>query len=171
MQVSCLRWHSSGLYACALEPASAYSLGFAAEPTQGFVPLWQRANTCRDACTSEAPLEMRCRDPWDAIAPLLGAETAVCDANASMWDAGVDAGSAGVATEHDAATVVDASRTTPNSAAISARSAHGCTVASPRSLSTPWWLAAMLLLAGSCRNRILRAQRMPDRRADRERQR
>jgi hypothetical protein len=159
MQVSCLRWHSSGLYACALEPANAYSLGYAAEPMQGFVPLWQRANTCRDACTPEAPLEMKCQAPWEAIAPLVGSDTAVCDASSPMPDAGIDAGSAAVGTALDAAvdvSAVDASLTTPTStAAVPAPSASGCTVVSRHSVSTPWWLAAVLLLAGSWRIRTL----------------
>lgn len=80
VRVSCLRWNANGLYVCGGEPVDPYTLGFAAEPTAGFVPLWRRANTCRPACTPEASLERNCRGPWETIAPLLSADTAVCDA-------------------------------------------------------------------------------------------
>jgi len=137
MNVTCLRWRGSGLYACALEPNAPYSLGFAAEPTQGFVPLWQRANTCRETCTPPSPIEMKCREPWEMIAPLVGADTALCDASSSMPDAGIDAG------------VADASQVTPEpTEAPRARSASGCTVAFPPFVSTPWRLASVLMLAG-----------------------
>jgi hypothetical protein len=149
MQVSCLRWQSSGLYACALEPASAYSLGYAAEPTRGFVPLWQRANTCRDACTPAASLEMQCREPWEDIAPFIAAETAMCEASSSLPDAGSDAGSTASAGLEDA-TVVDASPVEPISTSAAT---SGCAATSRSSVNPSWWLAAMLLLAASWRMR------------------
>jgi len=163
MQVTCLRWHRSGLYACAVEPTNPYSLGFAAEATQGFVPLWQRANTCRDACTPEAPLEMKCRDPWEAIAPLVGAGTAVCDASSLMPDAGTDAGSVG--TGFDPAVDVSVLDTAPtkatSTAAVPAASANGCAIVSLHSVGTPWWLAAMLLLWRWSRRWLQHANRPP----------
>jgi len=92
LRVSCLRWPVSGLYVCAGEPNDPFALGFAAEPTQGFVPLWHRANTCRGACTPPSSLEMNCREPWEMIAPFIAAEADQCDASPSAADAGTDAG-------------------------------------------------------------------------------
>ena len=140
MLVSCLRWRGNGLYACVLEPNAPYSLGFAVEPTQGFAPLWQRANTCREACTPPSPLEMRCRAPWEEIAPFIGADTPLCDASSSTPDAG--------------GTVVDASPVTPEpTEPAPARTASGCTVTFSPGVSTPWWLAPVLMLAGWMRRR------------------
>jgi hypothetical protein len=88
LRVGCLRWSSSGLYVCAGEPADPYSLGHAPEPTQGFAPLWLRADTCRDACESSSTLETRCRAPWETVAPLIDASTALCRDRSSSADAG-----------------------------------------------------------------------------------
>jgi hypothetical protein len=154
--VSCLRWRSNGLYACVLETGAPYSLGFAADPAQEFVPLWQRANTCRDTCTPPSPLEMRCQAPWEQIAPLIDADTPVCGASSSMPDGGIDAGSdaAGPILDAGGATVVDASPVTPQpTAAARAPSARGCAVTCP-GVSTPWWLASVLMFVGwMCRPR------------------
>lgn len=92
LRVNCLRWHASGLYVCAGEPADPYSLGVSAEPLQGFMPLWQRADTCRAACTAPSSLELNCRDAWDMIAPLAGAVTALCELQPPIPDAGGAAG-------------------------------------------------------------------------------
>jgi hypothetical protein len=154
LRVHCLRWNASGLYVCAGEPTDPYSLGYAAEPTQGFVALWHRANTCRGACTSPSPRAMTCRAPWDVIAPTIGADTFVCDASSSLRDAGIGLGS-------DAA--VDASRMTPkptrepNKAARTQSSSSGCIVAFRPGGSTSWWLAPVLILAGWIR----RSRRIP----------
>jgi photosystem II stability/assembly factor-like uncharacterized protein len=148
MPVTCLRWRESGLYACALEPNAPYSLGLAAEPTQGFAPLWLRANTCREACTPPSPLEMRCRAPWELIAPLIGADTPLCAASASMPDGGVEAGSDAAAPRLDGgrAMVIDASPVTQEpTEAPRARSANGCT-ATLSGVSTRWWLAPVLMM-------------------------
>lgn len=143
--VSCLRWISSGLYTCAIEPDAPYSLGYAAEPTEGFVPLWHRANTCRGACPSSSSFEMTCREPWEEIAPWVGAETAQCGALPSMPDAGADArpGAGGPELDGGAARA-DAARVAPEP--TSAPGGCGCGVASPP-VSPPPWLAAPPLLA------------------------
>jgi hypothetical protein len=171
LQVKCLRWHASGLYVCAGEPTDPYSLGYAAEPTQGFVPLWHRANTCRAACAPPSPLELLCRAPWETIAPLVGADTALCDGSSSMPEVGStgsgavgsDAGSSAVgntiAGDGGAGTPVDASPGTPAPAqtpeptrgptkAAPKPSTGGCTALLHHDASTPWWLAAVLMLAG-----------------------
>jgi len=147
LQVSCLRWFASGLYVCAGEPTDPYTLGFAAEPTQGFVPLWHRADTCREACAPPSPLEMKCRAPWEMIAPFIGADAALCDASSSTPDGGFDGGADG-----GRATVVDASPGTPvPSRAARAPSASGCTATLHSRASAPWWLAPALMLAGRMR--------------------
>ena len=150
LRVNCLRWYSSGLYVCAGEPTDPYSLGYAAEPTEGFVPLWRRAETCRGACAPSSPLEMTCRAPWEMIAPSIGAENAMCKASSSIPDAGMDAGSDG-----GSATIADASRMKPQMKPAPTKAARapssGCAVTllegRPHA-STPWWLAPMLMLAG-----------------------
>ena len=77
MLVSCLRWRSNGLYACALEPNAPFSLGFAAEPTQGFVPLWHRANTCRESLhTAIAPRDEMSSSRGRRSRRSIGADTA-----------------------------------------------------------------------------------------------
>lgn len=163
MLVTCLRWRSNGLYACALETSSPYSLGFAQEPSEGFVPLWQRADTCRDTCAPPSRLEMRCRQPWEELAPLIDAGTALCDGSSSLSDAGIDAGTDGAGPRLDAGgtAVVDASPATPKPTETArARSADGCAVTFP-GISTRWparsWLAPMLMLVGWMR----RPRRMP----------
>jgi hypothetical protein len=140
------------LYACAIEPNDPYSLGFAVEPTQGFVPLWHRADTCREACAAPSSLEMNCREPWEAIAPFIdaGADTGVCEVGSSVPDAGVDAGSdAGESDRVDGGDPVDASNEKPKPTAASrARSSGGCTVTHSARAQTPWWLVPMLMLIG-----------------------
>jgi len=141
-RVSCLRWQSSGLYVCGLEPSDPYSLAYAAEPTEGFVPLWHRANTCREACSPPSPLERNCREPWEDIAPFVGADAALCEGSSSLTDAGIDAGSdAGTGLDDGGVTAVDASPTPIRAR----RSASGCAVSFARGLSTPWWLAPVLM--------------------------
>lgn len=141
--VSCLRWHSSGLYMCTLEPGSPYSLGFATDPTQGFVPVWRRADTCREACAPPSTLEMKCQAPWNMIAPLVGAQAAVCGVSSSIPDAGMDAGRP-----------IDASTMTPQpTAAGGARAKSGCTVALSPNMGTPWWMTLLPAFARSTRKR------------------
>jgi hypothetical protein len=153
LRVHCLRWRSSGLYVCASEPTDPFSLGLAAEPTQGFVPLWHRANTCRGTCTAPSSLEMKCRRPWEMIAPLIDAGAALCGASTSMPDAGIDAGPRTAGPGPD----VDASHVTPKGTkAAPAPSASGCTVTFPSDVSKPWWLAPVLILAGWMRRRPFR---------------
>jgi photosystem II stability/assembly factor-like uncharacterized protein len=157
LRVSCLRWSSNGLYVCAGEPVDPYSLGYAADPTQGFVPLWHRTNTCRETCTLPSTLEMNCRAPWEMIAPLLGADSSMCDASSSMPDTDLDAGSAVIRPELDAGgnTLVDASSATPGQpSAARAPTASGCTVMSRPGLSTtPRWFVAVLMIVGWPRRR------------------
>jgi hypothetical protein len=136
LHVSCLRWNANGLYVCGGEPFDPYTLGFAAEPDSGFAALWLRANTCRPACTPEAPLEKTCRGPWETVAPLVSAETAVCEVRAATpAAAAADAGS-------------DAQPIDPPPATMS--SASGCSTSSALGDSTAWWL---LLVAWAARRR------------------
>lgn len=159
LQVHCLRWHSSGLYACGAEPSDPYSLGHAADPTQAFVPLWHRANMCMGACAAPSPLAMHCQQPWETIAPLVGAESEVCEASPPVPDADIDAGSNHLTTAADSGSEV----TVP---------ASGCSVSAPGRSGTPWWLPLLLLLiAGlSIAARGQRSRRAPryatDRRPD-----
>ena len=143
--LSCLRWQANGLYACAIEPNDPYTLGFAAEPTRGFAPVWKRANTCRDACNPGSPLELLCQMPWEDIAPLIEAETAVCEPSASTPQVEIDAGTA--------KDQPPAAQPTPP-AADRARSTKGCSVVQTPGVGTPWWPAVLLL---ACWRRRLRA--------------
>ena len=136
LQVHCLRWHSSGLYACGAEPTDPYSLGYAADPTQAFVPLWHRANMCMGACAAPSPLAMHCQQPWETIAPLVGAESEVCEASPPLPDAGVDAGSSQPIIAADSGTEVTAP-------------ARGCSVSFPGRAGTPWWLSLLLMFAAT----------------------
>ena len=133
MPVTCLRWTARGLYACAAEPISAFSLGFAAEPTQGFEPLWQRANSCRATCAPPSSLEMTCRPPWERIAPRVGA---VCDGSQSTSDAGSDAGLSVPEPRPDGGSTKNAVDAAP----VTSERASGCAVAFPSQVHTPWWL-------------------------------
>ena len=152
VRVACLRWRDSGLYVCAGEPSDPYGLGHAVDPTVGFVPLWHRADTCRDACTPDSSLEQKCREPWEAIAALVDAKSAVCGAAPMPTDAGVDAGV-------DAGSASIEPRSVPASTeGASSLSASGCAVASVRGVGPPCWLAAMLLLACACTARSVRAR-------------
>jgi hypothetical protein len=138
LRVGCLRWRESGLYVCAGEPVDPYSLGHAVEPTEGFSPLWHRADTCRGACTADATLELKCQQPWDAIAPLAGAEHALCDASpiaapAAVMDAGTDA--------HVEAEPQAGQQANP-------RSTAGCMVELAPGQNTPRWSSTLLVIAG-----------------------
>ncbi|HKP61178.1 MAG TPA: hypothetical protein VJV78_30820 [Polyangiales bacterium] len=142
--VSCLRWRSRGLYACALEPNAPFALGLAPEATQDFVPLWHRANTCRATCMPPSSLELRCQTPWEELAPLIGADAPVCDASSSMPDASIDAGStvAEAGLDGGSRTVTE-----PKPARMPrASSSRGCGVTLDGA-SRPWWLVAMLIVA------------------------
>lgn len=166
LQVRCLRWLTSGLYACGGEPTDPYSLGHTSDPTQPFAPLWHRADTCRAACAPTAPLELTCRDPWETVAPLIGAETAVCGEGSTRPDAGADAGQSGggatfdasVATSVDAAPVdaapLDAAPSTP----ARARSRSGCTVALKVGADPTGWLVYLILLGSAL---CTRPRRLP----------
>jgi photosystem II stability/assembly factor-like uncharacterized protein len=161
LPVSCLRWRANGLYLCSLEPLAPFSLGFAAEPTQDFVPLWKRSNTCRAACAPPSPLEMKCRQPWEMIAPFVDASTPVCGSSASIPDAGVDAGSRAAGGRLDngsmagsrldgGGSVVDASQVTPaHTQSVRSSTSGGCAVVSPLIVSRQCpkcWLAPLLTL-------------------------
>jgi hypothetical protein len=169
MQVKCLRWVSGGLYACAGEPSDPYSLGYAKDPTQGFVPLWHRADTCRDTCAAPSSLELTCHDAWEVIAPFIDAGAAVCDGSSSppdagvaaVRDAGIEAGPGAVESDLDGSgaavvdapidALIDASPPTPEvsePAPPAERSEKGCTVTFAPGISTPWWLAPVFMLAG-----------------------
>jgi hypothetical protein len=151
VRVNCLRWVSGGLYVCAGEPIDPYSLGYAVEPTQAIVPLWHRSNTCRGTCAASSRFEPTCRAPWEAVAPFIGAASAMCDTSSPMEDASIDAGSgaSGPSVDGDDATLPDASPETPDAAEPArTRSASGCSVTVRAGLDRPWWLGAMLLLAG-----------------------
>lgn len=149
LQVRCLRWPTSGLYACAGEPTDPYSLGYTPDPAQAFVPLWQRADTCRAACVPTAPLELTCREPWEAVAPLVGADTPVCGGS-STPDGGTDAGSTVVTKLDGGSTAIDASpaehdaMTTPTTR----RSTGSCAATSDSRVGTPWGPPLMLLALG-----------------------
>lgn len=158
LRVQCLRWNSSGLFACASEPTDPYSLGYAAEPTQAFVPLWHRADTCRDACPPLSSLEKTCRQPWEELAPYIGADNALCDLSSVDREVGetsaASRGAGSAAPEptvhasdnvHDAGDPVirDATRaatatTDPTQANPTSRSS-GCTVALSTGVKTSSW--------------------------------
>jgi len=161
-RVGCLRWHTKGLYVCAAEPTDPYSLGFAAEPTRGFAPLWHRANTCRDACTPPSSLEQRCREPWEAIAPLVGAEVALCNGDSVMPNASIDAGSSAVDSglaDDDRENVAASPPTSQPTAMPPPPPGGNCSVTSPAGLGTRWWLALVPMLAGGLRRRRSRGLR------------
>ena len=151
MQVGCLRWRANGLYVCTGEPAQPYSLGFATEPTEGFVPLWQRADTCRGACAPDSTIELNCRQPWQTVAPLAGAVMPLCDGRSIALDGGVDAGSMA---QWDSG--VDAGPfVTPPAVA---EPAGGCAVARFTGTSSAW-LPAILLMIAAARLHERRRQR------------
>ena len=114
--VNCLRWSASGLYVCTGEPLDPFTLGYAAEPTDKLAPVWRRANTCRAACMPGSTLERNCHGPWEAIAPLVSADTEICEPVVAVVEA--DGGS-------DAAP--------PTRAA-------GCTISLAADGSAPRWL-------------------------------
>jgi hypothetical protein len=161
--VTCLRWLANGLYVCAVEPVDPYTVGFAVEPTEGFVPVFHNASTCREGCAPASSLELKCREPWEMLAPLIdaGAGAGLCEASSSTPDGGIDGG----------VTAVDASPVTPEpNGAASARDSGGCTVAFAPGVSTPWWLAAVLSAAalsrGSRPRRCVRPGRARTRRSN-----
>lgn len=148
MRVSCLRWHASGLYACAGEPADPYSLGVAEEPTEGFSPLWHRADTCRGACAAPSSLELNCQEPWEMIAPLTGAETALCASEQVSLDAGVDAGQS-----------LDRGAAAPPEGSGPTKRLGGCTIALVPSGGREWPVLVLMLLVTGCRRRLRRPGR------------
>lgn len=165
LQVRCLRWQNSGLYACAGEPTDPYSLGYTPDPSLAFVPLWQRADTCRAACAPTTPLELTCREPWEAVAPLIGADTPVCGGTASAPDGGTDAGSGAVVTTLDGgSSLVDASPPERDATTTKrpARSAGSCAATLDSHAGAPWWWTLSLLAVGLVRPR--RRQRKAARR-------
>jgi hypothetical protein len=143
MRVNCLRWHASGLYACAGEPADPYSLGVAADPMQGFAPLWHRADTCRGGCAAPSSLELNCQEPWEMIAPLAGAESALCASEPVALDAGIDAGQA-----------IDGGNAAPSQ--VPTESAGRCTIAFVSSGGRGWSVLVLILLGSACRRRLRR---------------
>jgi hypothetical protein len=150
LRVSCLRWQANGLYVCAGEPADPYSLGFAADPTQEFMPLWQRADTCRGACAPDSTLELNCQQPWEVIAPLAGAETALCGVSSPELDAGPDIPPEPAPDGGRADTIVDAG-TSPRKPANTHSTTGGCTIAAPTGVSTQLYLACTLMTLGGWR--------------------
>jgi MYXO-CTERM domain-containing protein len=102
---------------------------------------------------------MKCRAPWEKIAPLIGADTAMCDVSSTMADAGIDAGSDAAVAGLDGGgrRIVDASQVKPGpTKAARAQSSSGCTVAFPSGAGTPWWLGPVLMLVAWMRRRRIR---------------
>ncbi|MDD9932177.1 MAG: hypothetical protein OXT09_01160 [Myxococcales bacterium] len=157
--VTCLRWHGSGLYTCALEPNAPYSLAHAVDPAAGFetfVPVWQRAETCPAACASPSTLERTCRRAWEEIAPLVGAETALCDGPAPeiVGQPEPDGGAARL--DGGVRPRVEASPVGPGATGRerARRARAGCGVMRDPAVGAPaWqaWLAAFLMLAARLR--------------------
>lgn len=151
LSVHCLRWAVSGLYLCASEPIDPFSLGHAAEPTEAFVPLWHRADTCLATCAASSRIEQTCRKAWQTIEPLVSARADLCggsSAPAASIDAGSEAERARTDAGNDPAFDASSVELAPMPAP-SAASTGGCTVGFSPDAGTPWWLSAMLIFVAS----------------------
>ena len=147
--VTCLRWSTDGLYVCSVEPEAPYSLGLAPEPTEPPVPLWRTVHTCRGACPESASLEATCSEPWERVAPLVGAEGPTCDARPGADDGGSDVGATGL----EAGVVAGDAAGGPLDS-----SSGGCAVGAP-AVGARSWPGLALLLCGLLRRRRSGAQR------------
>ncbi len=168
MVVTCLRWHASGLYACALEPNAPYSLAHSVDPAEGFESfesVWQRAQTCRAACAAASTLERTCREPWEELAPQVGAADALCDGTApppdvsgqADRDAGAAHGDGGVRPRVEASPVA-----TGGTDADPAGRLGGCGVARGPAAAAPAgraWVVALLTAVAAWRRGPRRARR------------
>jgi hypothetical protein len=152
MRVNCLRWMKGGLYVCGSEPSDPYSLGFAADPMDDFVPLWQRSKMCFGACSQASMLEMNCSAQREMIAALVGAQDAKCDAadagssssagSGGSGGSGSSVGSAGSMGSAGNAGHAGAAGIDSQSMAAS-RSAGGCTLLPEPAGDRTLWLAVL----------------------------
>jgi hypothetical protein len=153
LQVSCLRWVSSGLYVCANEPKDPFSLGVATDPAQGFIPLWHRADACELTCPPSSRITQTCKQAREMIVPLLGGQVNQCNADLVLPDAGTVVESRAPSLALDGGPPLDASpvESAPTSTAR-ARPGGGCALTLPDTVGTaPCWLCLFVVLA--CRRR------------------
>lgn len=77
--VRCLRWPERGaLYACASEPADAFSIGVSSDDGVSFRALYRLADTCPAACATGSSFAGTCQAAWSQTRPFIAASGATC---------------------------------------------------------------------------------------------
>jgi photosystem II stability/assembly factor-like uncharacterized protein len=93
--VRCLKWRSSGLYACASQPGDAFTLGLSPLADGAFESLYDARTTCPEACPAGGNFARACESTWNVVGPGIGAP-ASCPLPWSAPDAGVSRADASV---------------------------------------------------------------------------
>ena len=98
--VRCLRWpERAALYACASEPADAFSVGVSSDDGVSFRALYRLAETCPAACGSGTSFAGTCQAAWTQTRPFISASGAMCSVPWSMpASSATDAGAADAST-------------------------------------------------------------------------
>lgn len=110
--VRCLRWTTSGLYACASELADPFSVGVSVDRGVTFSPLYKLVDTCPQVCPDSSGAGAMCRERWPLLSLRVGASSAACAAPWAKADGAVPN------SQDSGAATVDAAL--PNDAALSA---------------------------------------------------
>lgn len=76
LDVRCLKWRSSGLYACASQPGDPFTLGLSPAGDGSFEPLYDARATCPEECPAGGPFAVACEPTWNAVGPAIGASPA-----------------------------------------------------------------------------------------------
>jgi hypothetical protein len=76
LPVSCLTWTASGLFACADEATSGFTIGVSTDGARTFTPLLRLADLTPASCTGDASVTS-CASQWCSTAMAIGASCAV----------------------------------------------------------------------------------------------
>lgn len=125
--VRCLRWHSTGLYACGDEGTDGFTLGRSTDGGASFTPLYHLVDSKPLDCPASTPTHSLCLPAWPNVANQIGADPAI--------GAGGNGGAGGTASKP---------KSDPGGC--------GCTVANVASDASAW-LAAGVVLTFAIRRR------------------
>jgi photosystem II stability/assembly factor-like uncharacterized protein len=114
-KIACLKWHQSGLYACASEFDDDFTLGRFVDTAAGFEAVYHLADLEPLVCGAGTPTAEKCPAEWPAVAETLG-----ISGSGGNGATAASSGAGGSAVEGD----------------------DGCSVGAVRSKGIGWWAAA-----------------------------
>jgi MYXO-CTERM domain-containing protein len=159
VQVRCLRWDTTGLYACGTEPADPFSVGLSTDHGASFRPIYTIAETCPQVCADDAQFATTCRAPWATIGPFIRASGTTCSVPWARVASRVDPGRADGGAHPGAEGGSGDGLTQPGDAGIRRGVTDSCSCRAAPGGFARGWIAAWAALALSLAARRSRRRR------------